>query len=672
MPGLPPAGYTTSSSAYLTRPSVALRSGVTLTNSAVGVSNGLFIANLDFGFVAFAGEARWLELAVRTNGALEFTSLIPRQAVNPTPYALYALTPAGPQGPQGEPGATGPQGPIGLTGATGLQGPIGLTGATGPQGPQGDPGATGPQGPKGVNWRGAWEALGSYAVDDAVYHNGSSWVALATSTGSTPEAGNSNWSLLAQKGEAGATGAQGPQGTIGETGPQGPIGFTGATGPQGPQGVNWRGAWEALGSYAVDDAVYHNGSSWVALATSTGSAPEVGNSNWSLLAQKGEAGATGAQGPQGAIGETGPQGPIGLTGATGPQGPIGLTGATGPQGPQGDPGATGPQGPKGVNWRGAWEALGSYAVDDAVYHNGSSWVALAATTGSAPEVGNSNWSLLAQKGEAGATGAQGPQGTIGETGPQGPIGLTGATGPQGPIGLTGATGPQGPQGDPGATGPQGPKGVNWRGAWEALGSYAVDDAVYHNGSSWVALATSTGSTPEAGNSNWSLLAQKGEAGATGAQGPQGTIGETGPQGPIGLTGATGPQGPQGVNWRGAWEALGSYAVDDAVYHNGSSWVALATSTGSAPEVGNSNWSLLAQKGEAGATGAQGPQGAIGETGPQGPIGLTGATGPQGPIGLTGATGPQGPARDLGATGPQGPKGVELARGLGGARQLRGG
>ncbi|MBO5270232.1 MAG: metallophosphoesterase, partial [Clostridia bacterium] len=75
-----------------------------------------------------------------------------------------------------------------------------------------------------------------------------------------------------EKGETGATGAQGPQGEKGETG---------ATGAQGPQG------------------------------------------------EKGETGATGAQGPQGEKGETG------ATGAQGPQGEKGETGATGAQGPQG-------------------------------------------------------------------------------------------------------------------------------------------------------------------------------------------------------------------------------------------------------------------------------------------------------------------------------------------------
>jgi hypothetical protein len=60
-----------------------------VTNSAAGVTNGLFTVALDFGPGVFDGSARWLEIAVRTNGSGMFTTLRPRQAVTPTPYAIY-------------------------------------------------------------------------------------------------------------------------------------------------------------------------------------------------------------------------------------------------------------------------------------------------------------------------------------------------------------------------------------------------------------------------------------------------------------------------------------------------------------------------------------------------------------------------------------------------------
>jgi len=64
--------------------------GAPVTNSATGVTNGLFCVTLNFGNGVFDGNARWLEIAARTNGATSFTTLAPRQALTPAPYALYA------------------------------------------------------------------------------------------------------------------------------------------------------------------------------------------------------------------------------------------------------------------------------------------------------------------------------------------------------------------------------------------------------------------------------------------------------------------------------------------------------------------------------------------------------------------------------------------------------
>jgi hypothetical protein len=69
--------------------------GVTLTNSAVGVSNGLFTVALDFG-ANFPGAERWLEIAARTNGLGAFVVLNPRQLLAPTPYAITAGNLTGP------------------------------------------------------------------------------------------------------------------------------------------------------------------------------------------------------------------------------------------------------------------------------------------------------------------------------------------------------------------------------------------------------------------------------------------------------------------------------------------------------------------------------------------------------------------------------------------------
>ena len=62
-----------------------------ITNSPVTVSGGLFTTTLDFSSDIFTGDARWLEIGVRTNGGgADFTLLEPLQELTPTPYALYA------------------------------------------------------------------------------------------------------------------------------------------------------------------------------------------------------------------------------------------------------------------------------------------------------------------------------------------------------------------------------------------------------------------------------------------------------------------------------------------------------------------------------------------------------------------------------------------------------
>ncbi len=65
--------------------------GPILTNPAVAVNGGLFTTMLDFDAGLFTGTNYWLEIGVRTNGSAgPFTTLVPRQPISPTPYALYS------------------------------------------------------------------------------------------------------------------------------------------------------------------------------------------------------------------------------------------------------------------------------------------------------------------------------------------------------------------------------------------------------------------------------------------------------------------------------------------------------------------------------------------------------------------------------------------------------
>ena len=66
------------------------QNGPILTNKAAGITNGQFMATLDFGSAVFTGGNHWLDIAVRTNGTGNFAELSPRQALTPTPYAIFA------------------------------------------------------------------------------------------------------------------------------------------------------------------------------------------------------------------------------------------------------------------------------------------------------------------------------------------------------------------------------------------------------------------------------------------------------------------------------------------------------------------------------------------------------------------------------------------------------
>jgi hypothetical protein len=244
----------------------------------------------------------------------------------------------------------------------------------------------------------------------------------------------------------------------------------------------------------------------------------------------GATGANGAQGPQGAKGDPGDKGDAGVAGPIGPQG---LIGSVGPQGPVGATGANGVQGPQGAKG----------------------------------DPGD--------KGDAGVAGPIGPQGLIGPVGPQGPVGATGANGVQGSQGAKGDPGDKGDKGDAGVAGPVGPIGpqgvqggkgdpgdaglsIVWRGAWDSGTTYALNNGVSFNGSSYIAVAPGAGAQPDNSPASWSLLASVGDQGPVGPQGPAGATGITGPQG---VAGPQGPQGPQGQSATGRvyrWNMFSTY------------------------------------------------------------------------------------------------------------------
>jgi hypothetical protein len=66
--------------------------GAMISVNGKSVVNGLFTVTPDFGAGVFPGDARWLQIAVRSPaGSGSFTTLSPRQELTPTAYALYGV-----------------------------------------------------------------------------------------------------------------------------------------------------------------------------------------------------------------------------------------------------------------------------------------------------------------------------------------------------------------------------------------------------------------------------------------------------------------------------------------------------------------------------------------------------------------------------------------------------
>jgi hypothetical protein len=115
-------------------------------------------------------------------------------------------------------------------------------------------------GPRGMTWRGTWSGATTYHEDDAVFYNGAAFIALASNTNVTPVAG-ATWGQLVSRGATGLT------------------------------GMNPRGTYSAVTAYVATDAVLYNGSTFVALQSTTGNAPPTlpttSNAYWQLVAIKG-------------------------------------------------------------------------------------------------------------------------------------------------------------------------------------------------------------------------------------------------------------------------------------------------------------------------------------------------------------------------------------------------
>lgn len=552
----------------------------------------------------------------------------------------------GAAGPQGLPGSVGPPGDRGAQGMQGIAGQAGAQGLTGAAGAQGLSGPAGPQGaagPVGLAYRGPYQSTVNYALADGVSWQGSSYVSsIAGNAGNTPGQSPAAWALFAAAGAPGVGGVVGPVGpagvvgSAGVAGPQGVPGIAGATGPQGPAVVNYLGNYDSTTNYALRDGVSFGGSTYVSMvAGNHGNTPGQTVGSWTVLA---------GQGLPGAVGAVGPAGPSGTAGAAG---------AVGPQGVAGPP----------TTFAGGWLTGTAYAVGTAVSYGGSSYVALTANAGRQPDISPQAWGLQVQAGAQGPAGPAGASGTQGSTGYPGPPGLTGATGPAGPVGSTGPVGPAGAQGLAGPVGPQGTAGaagLNYRGNYAPATTYALNDGVSYGGATYLSLTgLNHANEPDISPGSWGLLAQGGATGPAGATGAIGAQGVPGPTGATGAAGTAGTPGATGVSYRGAWSAVTTYQVRDAVLFGGTSYYATASTTGLQPDLYPAAWSVLAQSGGAGPSGAAATVGVGNVT--------TGAAGSHASVTNRGTS----TAAILDFTIPQGAAGVGGGGGGGTAQSLSG-
>lgn len=218
--------------------------------------------------------------------------------------------------------------------------------------------------------KGEYNPIASYLARNIVSFDGSSYINIIPSTGISPT-DNTHWKLIGKKGDTGLQGIQGVKGDKGDKGDTGK-GFSIA---------------KTYPSVAVMYADYNNASipigSFVLINTS-----DINNVENAMLFVKTEieySYLTDLSGAQGIQGERGLQGI---------QGTQGIQGAKGDKGDKGDSGIDG----LSITWRGNYNSIDSYNSNDAVYYEGSSYLALKPLTGITPTNDGINWSMMAQRG----------------------------------------------------------------------------------------------------------------------------------------------------------------------------------------------------------------------------------------------------------------------------------
>jgi hypothetical protein len=431
--------------------------------------------------------------------------------------------------------------------------------------------------PNGWAYKGTWTSGTAYQVNDTVYYNGFAYIAVAANTSNNPTpVMTTPWQKLTYGYNFRATYATGttyyPGDVVVLSGhtwlatsgssfiSQSPNNTTGFW-TKMVQGFNYVSApWGSGNTYLVGDVVFYTptGGAYVCiLGGSTGVAP--GNTSvWTQLTAGGAAATiTAGTATTLAFGATPTVTNVGTSNAA--QFNFGI--------PAGQPGVS-------FTFKGAFAINTAYAINDVVTYGGNSFIALTAvtsanTTPPPTDTSNATWSLMTLHGSNGTNGTNGSS-------------------------------------------------FNFRSTWAVGTAYAINDTVTYNGTTYTAVAASTGTTPTTAMSTpWKAVAQGlyerlAYSNAT-TYYPGDIVYYLNSSwmaiNPAGISGSP-PNPGNSVNWAamtrgynyiGVWSSVyGTYYPGDVVNNNGYAYVNLAQSTTAAPTgaaTSNASWGLLANKGD---------------------------------------------------------------------------
>ena len=340
---------------------------VQVTTDAFGMVNLLIGTNTqtggsatDFAGIEWSADAKFLKVDLDVRGTCSNFEELSNQPFTYVPFGYYSPASDVP----------GPVGPMGPQGPRGERGPMGPSGNLQSLAPQPITGVIAGDGLTGGGYEGDVTLSVDFAGFSVVRPFANDYVVGFDQTGEALIR-ISEIIALVPEGNQGPVGPQGDNGVDGEAGPQGEQGAqgeTGAAGQTGPQGES--GAAGAQG----------------------------------IQGEMGLTGPTGANGPSGVNGVNGTDGEDGIDGYIGAVGPQGIQGNTGEQGYQGD---TGLPGDNGLSAYDVWLGLGNTGTEpdfinsltgpegpvvtgtdsQTLYNNGSDWVATSNLTNNGTNVG---------------------------------------------------------------------------------------------------------------------------------------------------------------------------------------------------------------------------------------------------------------------------------------------